>query len=1292
MLKLLIMGAVLVAAPSLSRLGYAQGPATTTVRDTIYKSDGSLASGTVVITWPAFVSGDGKPVVGGTKTVPLSGGNLAVTLTPNAGGTPSGTSYRVRYYESAGRFSEETWVVPSTNPLSSPGQPTVTNVGTPGTITYYYWVSATNAEGETQLGLSQVTTTSHATLDTNNYNQVEWDAVTGATGYKVYRTQTATVPSGTGSYLVGETATTSINDQSNSLQQATIPALNSTDPRKLSDVRVTAAPSPSVTLAASQVSGTAIVSNPDKTQTISAPAKSGVIPLQLKGHSQATANIFEVYDSQPSPALQSRFDSSGAFLTSKTPTFSTMSAGSALFAGTGGILSQDNTNYFWDNTAKRFIVGPRTGFNASAQSYVDASKHSLAILRTSTDAFVDGIGVTVQDSTTDLGLGFTSHYEDVHATGTRDGAYSIYGDITNAIGAGLTTSEVGGIAAQAIHSGDGTSSNMMGIVAFSNVRTAGAVGANYGIRSGDQGNVGAFNYGLYIDNQTAGANNWAIKTGTGKVQFGDDVIADKNLYAKAISQVRYAGQFAGGTAGAKIAAAIADLPSTGGTVDARGLEGAQTIATDVFTGVSKNVTILYGAGTYAFTLDTAVPKNITFVLSQGSILAPASGKTLTINGPIEAGLYQIFSGAGSIAFPATTGVSPPRVAKVYPEWWGAIPGDISVNSAIGIQAAINSSSNGIEIVFHPGNYYLSSVIEINRLGVTLRCPARMECRLSPNGASLGGVNSILDITYNTGSLQLNVDGLRFYGFTGANFTGTAIRAVTGTLIDSRVQNCWFDLSEESTNVFAGKGVFSSFENNVIELSNGGIYLQPQSSSVSIINTKFFSGKGDYITVDGTSTTATIAGSGALRASNRVTITTEAAHGFQPGAMAVVAGVTDTSFNGTFTILAVPSSTTFTYSQSGVDVASGSGTVIGSGKTTGILIDGVQIQEHIGGGGDAGASVVKIIYANQVSVMNIHYQGEVTTTPFASSQRTNGVTVQKSTRVDLSNIHVSDNLANGEIHIGEGFHIDSSDVVISGGNTFQPNRGIHLLGSNNNVRVSASQLQSARSDAIYVDSDTAGTLSLVGVQIEKPYQRGIVMSGTNTINIDLVSSSFKNMAYDYPVNIAGIVLGTSGRVNILSSQFVNDDPLTNMSPFVNVASSTGEVKISNNLFAGTGTKLSSSATTRLGPNAGIGGEAFQWGTLTTVTFGATPTFDAGLGNSFKLTLTANVASSTLSNAQTGQQISFLICQDGTGSRTFVWPTNVKGGMTIASTMSTCSAQTFLYDGTNAYALSSGVTGM
>ncbi|HEV7523219.1 MAG TPA: hypothetical protein VGP89_19110 [Candidatus Angelobacter sp.] len=88
---------------------------------------------------------------------------------------------------------------------------------------------------------------------------------------------------------------------------------------------------------------------------------------------------------------------------------------------------------------------------------------------------------------------------------------------------------------------------------------------------------------------------------------------------------------------------------------------------------------------------------------------------------------------------------------------------------------------------------------------------------------------------------------------------------------------------------------------------------------------------------------------------------------------------------------------------------------------------------------------------------------------------------------------------------------------------------------------------------------------------------------------------------------------------------------------------------------------------------------------TVTFSATPTFDASKANVFKLTLTGNVTSSTLSNALTGQDLIFELCQDGTGGRTFVAPANVQGFLAISSTASACTTQEFIFDGTNAQPL-------
>ncbi len=74
------------------------------------------------------------------------------------------------------------------------------------------------------------------------------------------------------------------------------------------------------------------------------------------------------------------------------------------------------------------------------------------------------------------------------------------------------------------------------------------------------------------------------------------------------------------------------------------------------------------------------------------------------------------------------------------------------------------------------------------------------------------------------------------------------------------------------------------------------------------------------------TVATSASSGAVRSSNIVTITTTAAHGLQAGQTVRIADVADSTFEGTYLISNVPSTTSFQFPQVGDDATSGSGTV------------------------------------------------------------------------------------------------------------------------------------------------------------------------------------------------------------------------------------------------------------------------------------------------------------------------------------------------------------------------------
>jgi len=106
------------------------GPATTTVADNVYLADGTAASGTLIVTWPAFVTASGTAVAGGVRNVTLgANGALSVALVPNAGATPAGVYYTVVYQIGAGEVKTEYWVVPTSSPANLAGVRTTPGSG-----------------------------------------------------------------------------------------------------------------------------------------------------------------------------------------------------------------------------------------------------------------------------------------------------------------------------------------------------------------------------------------------------------------------------------------------------------------------------------------------------------------------------------------------------------------------------------------------------------------------------------------------------------------------------------------------------------------------------------------------------------------------------------------------------------------------------------------------------------------------------------------------------------------------------------------------------------------------------------------------------------------------------------------------------------------------------------------------------------------------------------------------------------------------------------------------------------
>lgn len=193
------------------------------------------------------------------------------------------------------------------------------------------------------------------------------------------------------------------------------------------------------------------------------------------------------------------------------------------------------------------------------------------------------------------------------------------------------------------------------------------------------------------------ANN-AFTVGSSTLYYASgyfDTLYANNLNATAdtISALRYnnireCDRFPGATASVKIAACIADIPTTGGTADASSMEGAQTWSTCPVTGVTKPITLILAGATHSVGVACTVPRSVSLQMRQGAILSADTGITVTISGDVSGSTSQHFAGAGSIRFAAGTGI------KGIPlEWFGAVPdwnGTTGTNNTTAIQTAVNS--------------------------------------------------------------------------------------------------------------------------------------------------------------------------------------------------------------------------------------------------------------------------------------------------------------------------------------------------------------------------------------------------------------------------------------------------------------------------------------------------------------------------------------------------------------------------------------------------------------------------
>lgn len=258
-----------------------------------------------------------------------------------------------------------------------------------------------------------------------------------------------------------------------------------------------------------------------------------------------------------------------------------------------------------------------------------------------------------------------------------------------------------------------------------------------------------------------------------------------------------------------------------------------------------------------------------------------------------------------------------------------------------------------------------------------------------------------------------------------------------------------------------------------------------------------------------------------------------------------------------------------------------------------------------------------------------------------------------------------------------------------------NSSAYVCASADTWVVGASSSGSAPSNATYITKQAETGLSAeqsLGA-LTTGLVKNTVSAGVGTLSTAVAGTDFvgghASLTTQYAVPYVSATTGVldQGSLYQCSSGLVGLDGCTISYPGFRRYSTTSNMEFKDatgatyiGISANTGTFYGTLLTT---------GRMYSY--MSTVTYSATPTFTASSYNSFKITLTGNVTSSTLSGASAGQHLRFLIYEDGTGGHAFVWPPEIKGGMSIVTDANTWNMQTFFCDGTYCYAESAGSSG-
>jgi hypothetical protein len=193
------------------------------------------------------------------------------------------------------------------------------------------------------------------------------------------------------------------------------------------------------------------------------------------------------------------------------------------------------------------------------------------------------------------------------------------------------------------------------------------------------------------------------------------------------------------------------------------------------------------------TANATFPATLSVVINKGGMITKASTYTCTLDGPFEAGLYQVFSGfdAGDVT------LSSGAVEVVKPEWWGALA-DSSTDSTLAIQSAVES---GITLIQLSKGEYLASNITLDDALDAYIFQGCGRSNLSTRGTRLTN-NDTTPLIKSSETGTLSYVSLRDLSLAQVDGTAGHLLGFAGDVIELDIQDIYATLKNPASSFFS----------------------------------------------------------------------------------------------------------------------------------------------------------------------------------------------------------------------------------------------------------------------------------------------------------------------------------------------------------------------------------------------------------------------------------------------------------------------------------------------------------